>query len=92
MRYIGPISRFTGNVGKSSKRYDLLVCLSGPEPQRTIFEELVIPQLKLNGLKTIVVRGTLDTDNQKAQNDIIVHSHLETKKMEKEVKKKILSH
>jgi len=35
--YINPISRF--RYEKREKKYDLLVLLSGPEPQRTILEE-----------------------------------------------------
>jgi len=82
MRYVGPISRFLGKKSKKSRQYDLLVSLSGPEPQRTIFEKLVLSQLKQNKLKTIVVNGTLDSDILESQNGLIFHSHLETEEME----------
>ncbi len=82
MRFIGPLSRFAGKKSKTYRQYDLLISLSGPEPQRTIFEQLVISQLKHKKLKTIVVNGTLDNDTQKSQNGLSIYPHLETEKME----------
>ncbi len=54
--YIGPLSRFekTSNVGK---KYDLLISLSGPEPQRTIFEQIILSQLENFGKEVLLVRG-----------------------------------
>jgi UDP-N-acetylglucosamine:LPS N-acetylglucosamine transferase len=40
------------SVGKQ-----LLFMLSGPEPQRTIFEELVIAELKKNPVPALILRG-----------------------------------
>lgn len=37
--------------------FDFIVILSGPEPQRTIFEKLVLEQIKGTTLKGILVRG-----------------------------------
>ena len=57
-RYIGPLTRFSlvktkmDSVGKQ-----LLFMLSGPEPQRTIFEELVIAELKKNPVPALILRG-----------------------------------
>lgn len=39
------------------KKYDVCVVCSGPEPQRTLFENLVSEQLKKTSLNYIVVRG-----------------------------------
>ncbi|HEX8041284.1 MAG TPA: glycosyltransferase [Chryseosolibacter sp.] len=54
--YIGWLSRFqvSGNVNKI---YDVLAVFSGPEPQRTIFENKVACQLKNSRLEYRVVRG-----------------------------------
>lgn len=54
--HIGPLSRFH-YVDDPSKVYDVVCILSGPEPQRTIFEEKVCNQLKASGLRYLVVRG-----------------------------------
>lgn len=54
-KYIGPISRFKKRDTDAS--IDLLVLLSGPEPQRTILEEKLLKEIK-NFIGTIVfVRG-----------------------------------
>ncbi|MFC2118783.1 glycosyltransferase [Bacteroidota bacterium] len=56
--FIGPLSRF-----KNIKAYtspvirDVLIILSGPEPQRTVLEEILIIQLKNTKLNTLIVRG-----------------------------------
>ena len=54
-KYIGLLSRFTTLV--MNENIDLLVMLSGPEPQRTILEEILLEQLKAIKLKTILLRG-----------------------------------
>ena len=41
IHYIGPLSRLTKQTEPAVKSYDLLVLLSGPEPQRSIFEEKI---------------------------------------------------
>lgn len=53
--YIGPLSRF--EKSGQEKKYRLAVILSGPEPQRSIFEELLLPQLRAYPGKIILVRG-----------------------------------
>lgn len=42
-RFIGPLSRFSGETVQMKR--DLLVLISGPEPQRTRFEQMVLEQL-----------------------------------------------
>jgi uncharacterized protein (TIGR00661 family) len=54
--YIGPLSRFKP-IKNPEKVYDLLTTISGPEPQRTIFEKFIIQQLKDFLGKTLVIRG-----------------------------------
>jgi UDP:flavonoid glycosyltransferase YjiC (YdhE family) len=56
-RYIGPKSRFT-RLSEKVKSIDLLVVLSGPEPQRTILEQIILSQaINFKGQLTLV-RGT----------------------------------
>jgi uncharacterized protein (TIGR00661 family) len=56
LRYIGPLSRFTKIPG-IKKQYELLVLLSGPEPQRSIFENLLLQQIGSTDKKILLVRG-----------------------------------
>lgn len=55
VKYIGPLSRFEKTVVEN--KYDLAVIISGPEPQRTIFEELLLAELKNYEEKVLFVRG-----------------------------------
>lgn len=59
IRYIGLLSRFTPS-GKHMKKYDLLCIFSGPEPQRTLLEQLILKQLSDFTGKVLVVRGVLN--------------------------------
>ncbi len=60
--FIGPLSRFEV-MQNVAKKYDLLIALSGPEPQRTIFEKIILLQLKNSQKKILFVRG-LPGENQ----------------------------
>jgi len=60
-RYIGPLSRFDPNPEKG--KGDLLVLLSGPEPQRTLLEGIMAEQLRNHQVTATIVRGLPgDTD------------------------------
>lgn len=62
-RYIGNLSRFQGAITSrpvSVSKYDVVVLLSGPEPQRTILEEILLAQLPATNLRAFVVRGRKD--------------------------------
>ena len=54
--YIGPLSRFSRSPGPAEPKH-LLVVLTGPEPQRSILEELLLEQLKQYAGPVLVVRG-----------------------------------
>ena len=53
--YIGPLSRFEKYT--TAQNTDLLIMLSGPEPQRTLLENILLPQIKNVDLKIILIRG-----------------------------------
>lgn len=57
-RIIGPMSRFY-NIEKSSTNSseELVFVFSGPEPQRSILEQLVIDQLKNTSLSALLISG-----------------------------------
>lgn len=54
--FIGPLSRFDV-MENIPKKYGLLIALSGPEPQRTMFEKIMLSQLKNNQKEILFVRG-----------------------------------
>jgi hypothetical protein len=55
-RFIGPLSRFSGE--RLPLERDILVLISGPEPQRTRFEQMVLEQLEHFEGTAMAVLGT----------------------------------
>lgn len=80
--FIGPLSRLSDLKNKDENKviYDVMVIISGPEPQRSVFEDLVINQLKNCNLKAVVLRGKPE-DNKKIElkeSNIVIKNHLST--------------
>ncbi len=66
-------------AGGEDKTFDLLVILSGPEPQRTIFENLIIQQVSKLNLLTLIVRGKpKETNVSEVALPITIVNHIET--------------
>jgi hypothetical protein len=67
--FIGPLSRFSENynndqaVSSSKQKYDVLFLLSGPEPQRSIFEDKIIDQLYHMNIRSAVLQGKPGSSN-----------------------------
>lgn len=60
-RYIGPLSRFTTSVpDKDKPSYRVVAVISGPEPQRTLFERAVWAQLEQIDGAHLVLPGKVD--------------------------------
>jgi len=79
-RYIGPISRLEKKKLSSSNKYEVAAILSGPEPQRQLFEEKIIDQLTKLNLKSIIVRGIPNEEKvQKLPNNICFENFLPSK-------------
>lgn len=60
VKYIGPLSRFNDTnhgIGDAVTKDHILFILSGPEPQRTIFEKMIFKQLDSYPGKATIVRG-----------------------------------
>lgn len=57
-RYIGPVSRFSAS--DRTKRFFLTALLSGPEPQRTLWERQLADQLDTFGHPVALVSGSLN--------------------------------
>ncbi len=68
LKYIGALSRLSKKEVDIS--YDLMVLLSGPEPQRSILENILLEELKSFTSKILFVRGVIEdtqiiTENEK---------------------------
>ena len=84
-RYIGLLSRFEQQITSLPAAVDLLILLSGPEPQRTIFEKKLLEQLPAYPGSTILVRGlpgqaaTLPLPGEPAIPGVQIYNHLPAK-------------
>jgi len=75
VKYLGSLSRFEKTV--ETKNIPLLVVLSGPEPQRSIFENLILNQLMLYKGKVVLVRGLpLEQATPATTANVSIYNHL----------------
>lgn len=59
VNYIGPQSSLLPDTQvDSAYKSDFVILLSGPEPQRTVLEDLLLKTLKYSDKKIILIRGT----------------------------------
>ncbi|HQP03925.1 MAG TPA: glycosyltransferase family protein [Bacteroidales bacterium] len=58
VQYIGILSRFATYKAEVDKKEQILLLLSGPEPQRTIFEDILLSMFSQCEHEVILVRGT----------------------------------
>ncbi len=78
--FIGPLSRFSNvEIVDLPKKYDIMAILSGPEPQRSIFEELLEKELLKSGLKCIMLSAKPNLNKQESIKNILKISHLPDK-------------
>lgn len=60
MVYVGPLSRFKEE--DAPQRYDVMVLLSGPEPQRTLLEDRLFEELSAYPGRILFVRGLVSEE------------------------------
>lgn len=82
-KFIGPLSRFK-KAKEQESEFDICAIISGPEPQRTVFEKLIREQIKENNLTAIIVRGLPGTNTI---NDKNIFNHLPTEELQKYIMK-----
>lgn len=87
LRYVNPLTRMIPKPVQKIKNR-LLVTLSGPEPQRTLFEELLLPQLNAYKHEVVLVRGLpASTLPIKANANIKIFNHLNKEALNEELVK-----
>ena len=82
--YAGPLSRFE-KLQEIQYRYDILILISGPEPQRTVFENKILFQLESLNKHVLFVRGLpKETKNLQSDNESIkIINHLPAAELNK---------
>lgn len=62
IKYIGPLSRL--HKKPVTKKYDLMVILSGPEPQRGMLEKQLQGEMQLYTGKVIFIKGKIESEKK----------------------------
>ncbi|MFH1005032.1 MAG: glycosyltransferase family protein [Bacteroidota bacterium] len=89
-KYIGALSRFASYpsvfLNEKEMKYEMLIILSGPEPQRTLFEKKIIEQLDMINKKVLIVQGiTEKNEMRKISENVKMISHLTSEELQKEI-------
>jgi uncharacterized protein (TIGR00661 family) len=72
IKHLGVLSQFNNKKTISDKPENIImVLLSGPEPLRSVFEEIVAKQLKKTGLQSIIIRGKTEIKWEEKQDQNI---------------------
>ncbi len=86
LKYIGALSRLEKK--ELPIEYDLMVLLSGPEPQRTLLEEKLLLEFKDTDKRIIFVRGVIEEVQTKGTiNNITLYNYLSGKDLEEAINK-----
>lgn len=88
--FVGVLTRFNDlslravpiAIGTRSSKYDIVAIISGPEPQRSIFEKLVVEQLKQTNLNALVICGKASEQKSETINNIKIVSHMKSDEMQ----------
>jgi uncharacterized protein (TIGR00661 family) len=79
--YIGPLSRFEKKRRK--KVFDLMVILSGPEPQRTILEQKIIKELETFEGNVVFIKGVVEQNQiSSTQGSITFYNFMNSEQLE----------
>ena len=78
--YLGPLSRFqpAGNTESLAFAEEVLVVLSGPEPQRTMLEDKIRKQLQAGHRKALIIRGKPGASEIPQSGNVRSLSHLDS--------------
>jgi hypothetical protein len=76
VKYIGALSRFSASGMAANTTYDVLVILSGPEPQRTMLEKILMKELSSYNGKAALVRGLPGEAGNISLPGVTVFNHL----------------
>jgi uncharacterized protein (TIGR00661 family) len=84
-KFIGIISDFSPVKKITEFEQEILLIVSGPEPQRTIFLNKVYLQIKKSGRKALIISGMPNREFQYIDGNITVVSHLSRTQMEDKI-------
>lgn len=82
VKYIGPVSRFNKRT-QQKFLYKYFIIISGPEPQRTLFEKKILAFVQSSKETSLIVLGKPQLINLVSENsNCKIYNHLSTEKMQ----------
>lgn len=78
-QFLGTLSRFV--TKQKNESLDILAIVSGPEPQRSLFEKILINQLSKLEKKSMIVLGKPEYSSSKIFGNLTVVSHLSSEEL-----------
>ena len=77
VHFIGPLSRFSNIQFKPlTEPVELLILISGPEPQRSLLEEMLTKQALQTNRKTVILQGKPESSDVYEMENVKVIPHL----------------
>ena len=82
--YIGPLSRFTKQ--ETEIKNDVMVLISGPEPQRTMLEERLLDELEDYNGQVVFVKGVMEhVQTKEVKGNITIYNFMTSVLLEKTI-------
>ncbi|MGL2965132.1 glycosyltransferase family protein [Flavobacterium sp. XGLA_31] len=82
VKYIGPLSRLEKKELKPL--YDLMIILSGPEPQRTILEQKLKKEIRSFKGKIVFVKGIIEPEQKKEKSrNVLFYNYMTSEELER---------
>jgi len=84
IKHIGVLSRFKRKI--TTVKYDYLIVLSGPEPQRTLLEGKLFSELKHPTKKILFIKGIIEPEQQiTTSNNITYYNYMTSLELEQAI-------
>jgi uncharacterized protein (TIGR00661 family) len=88
VKYIGILSRM--KPMKVSEYFDIGIILSGPEPQRTLLENILLKQISViqktnKNISFLLVKGKTDLEQFDQSDNLEIHGYLTAEKLNKKI-------
>lgn len=81
IKYIGPLSRFEKR--ETQKTYDIMVLLSGPEPQRGILENILLTELRRYKGSVLFIKGKVEkAQSIVEENNLCIYNFMTSAELE----------
>lgn len=81
LKYIGPLSRI--HKKEASIKYELMIILSGPEPQRTLLEERLKTEIENYSKNVVFIKGLVEKEQKKEQvKNITYYNFMNSRQLE----------